>query len=197
MKKYLLFVACLLFASPAVLAQLTGCGISFFYDAAGNRVERSICLTGLELRYGNQVTEEQLSQSLDLEGMLEEAGFSTSMEAEIEQLEALLSQPTALDLQAKSEENKPTALTQQNFQNLSDLLVFPNPTMESFSIRSADLPAEATLSIVDVNGRILSQRALGDGSGIDVSNLVAGTYLVTLVHQNERKIALLVKSDRP
>ncbi|MEO1627902.1 MAG: T9SS type A sorting domain-containing protein [Bacteroidota bacterium] len=82
----------------------------------------------------------------------------------------------------------------ENFQDLSDLILFPNPTMSTFSIKDSGLSPEATVSILDMNARILSQRSLGDGRGIDVSSLPDGTYLVTLMHKDVRKLALLVKT---
>ncbi|MEO1628354.1 MAG: T9SS type A sorting domain-containing protein [Bacteroidota bacterium] len=201
MKKYLLFFAFLLIGSPAIFAQISpvpaGCGIRFSYDNAGNRVKRYVCLTQVELEYDRQGRTVQVSNEIDLEGMLSDIGFSEEMEAEIEKLEALLAQPGALDLLTEVDKDKKVELTDENFQNLSDMILFPNPTMESFSIKGNGLSPEATVSIVDMNGRVLSQRSLGDGSGIDVSELAEGTYMITLMHKDVRKVSLLVKTTNP
>ncbi|MEO1516740.1 MAG: T9SS type A sorting domain-containing protein [Bacteroidota bacterium] len=199
MKKYLLFFAFLLMGGPTIFSQVSlpsnNCGIAFLYDASGNRIKRYLCTGEVELRYKDATQNELLSGTIDLEGMLREAGFSKQMEAEIEQLEALLSQPSSLDSQVEVDEKTTLDLTEENFQDLSDMILFPNPTRSSFSIQAQGIPAAATLSIVDLNGRILSQRSLGDGRGIDVSYLPEGAYLVTLMHKDIRKLSLLVRAS--
>ena len=166
MKQILLFCLFLLTAGPAVLAQINpvpaGCGISFDYDNAGNRIKRYVCVDNIELQFRETTEDGQLTQKLDLEGMLSDAGFSEELEAEIEQLEALLSNPSTLDPQSEKSADQPKLeLTKQNFGDLSDMLVFPNPTTVSFSVKGKDLHPAATLSLVDMTGRILLQRLPG------------------------------------
>ncbi|MEO1626235.1 MAG: T9SS type A sorting domain-containing protein, partial [Bacteroidota bacterium] len=197
MKKYLLFIVFLLTCCSSIFAQvnppLPSCGISFTYDDAGNRVKRFVCVNDTHLRFTEPTQDDQLTQTIDLKATLEDSGYSEEMESEIEKLEALLAQPAALEMATSTENKQLLELTNQNFGSLSGMIVFPNPTMETFSIQGQGLQAEATVSIVDMSGRILSQRLLGDGSKIDVSALPSGTYMVTLLHKDDRKVALLVK----
>ncbi|MEO1518787.1 MAG: T9SS type A sorting domain-containing protein [Bacteroidota bacterium] len=170
------------------------CGISFDYDIAGNRIKRFLCLGVIELEFRTgKSNDSQLISTLDLEKSLE--GHSATLESEIEQLEALLRQPTNLDLTADDEET--IELDKQNFSDLSDMIVFPNPTMSTFSIQGEGLHPEATVSIISMDGRILSQRTLADGRDISVYSLPVGAYLVTVVHKNDRRISMLVKSEKP
>ncbi|MEO1516757.1 MAG: T9SS type A sorting domain-containing protein [Bacteroidota bacterium] len=181
-----------LFAQIQPPASVT-CGISFDYDNAGNRIKRYRCLFNVDPQFSTETTEDQLTNSLDLEGTLE--GYSNALESEIEKLEALLSKPSNLDLQ--STDDQVVELSSQNFSSLSDLVVFPNPTVESFSIQGEGLNPESTLSIINMSGQILSQRVLGDGRDIDVSSLPVGAYILTLVDDDERRLSMLIKADQP
>ncbi|MEO1625762.1 MAG: T9SS type A sorting domain-containing protein, partial [Bacteroidota bacterium] len=169
------------------------CGISFNYDNAGNRIKRYLCLNNVELQFSTETTEDQLTNTIDLEGPME--GYSDALESEIEKLEALLSQPSNLDL--KSTEDQSVALNDQNFSDLSSMVVFPNPTITNFSIQGEGLNPESTLSIISMDGKILSQRVLGDGRDIDVSSLPVGAYVLTLVDGDERRVSMLIKSEQP
>ncbi|MEO1516761.1 MAG: T9SS type A sorting domain-containing protein [Bacteroidota bacterium] len=202
MKNYFLLFFFLWIGWSSLFAQVTpisnSCGINFSYDNAGNRIKRFVCLDNIELQFRKTTEEEQVAKPLDLEGMIAESGFSQQMETEIEQLETLLSQPSALDLQEKeAKKTKALALTDQNYANLSEMVVFPNPTLTTFSIQGQGLHPESTVSIVSMDGRVLAQRTLGDGRDIDVSSLPEGAYLVTLVDKDQRRISMLVKSAQP
>ncbi|MEO1516748.1 MAG: T9SS type A sorting domain-containing protein [Bacteroidota bacterium] len=189
---FFFFIACTSL-SAQLPTSLTNCGIKFDHDSGGNRIKRYICLENRPMRY-TDATEDQATQFLDLQATADEEG----LEKEILQLEALLSQPGALDLQSSDQANKEAiALTDQNFSDLSNMLVFPNPTMSSFSISGEGLNPESTLSVISMDGQILSQRVLGDGRDIDVSSLPVGAYVITLVHKEERRLSMLIKSDQP
>ncbi|MEO1518785.1 MAG: T9SS type A sorting domain-containing protein [Bacteroidota bacterium] len=202
MKNYFLLFFFLSISWNSLSAQETPvgeeyCGVNFVYDNAGNRIVRLICLNNVELEYRTTAEEEELGKSIDLEKMMASSDFSEELEMEIEQLETLLSDPQALNLQEKDAKTKEAfPLTDQNFSNLSDLLVFPNPAMTSFSIRAEGLHPEATLSILSMDGRILSQRSLGDGRDIDVSSLPEGAYVLTLVDKTQRRVSMLIKSGQ-
>ncbi|MEM9916727.1 MAG: T9SS type A sorting domain-containing protein [Bacteroidota bacterium] len=195
MRKFILFF--FLISCSALSAQLTpinSCGISFDYDNAGNRVKRYICLENRPMRYTDATADEQATQRLDLQATMAEE----DIEKEILQLEALLSQPGALDLQSSDQpKEQPIALTNQNFSDLSAMLVFPNPTMNSFSISGDRIDPTSTLSIVSMSGQVVLQRLIGDGRDIDVSSLPVGAYMVTLVDKEERRVSMLIKSDQP
>lgn len=184
-------------AQPKGLPTMTlssNCGITFSYDDAGNRIRRSVCMSRIGLQFEEQLAEGAI-QTLDLEGMIAESGYSQSLEDEINHLENLLSQASELDLKSiDRSKDQQLELTDQHFANLANMVVFPNPTMNSFSIQGDQLNPEATLSIVGMDGRILSQRPLGDGRDIDASFLPTGTYMLTLFDQENRRVSLLVKS---
>ncbi|MEO1628915.1 MAG: T9SS type A sorting domain-containing protein, partial [Bacteroidota bacterium] len=191
MKNYFLIFFFLLIGWSSLFAQLqpptsTNCGISFNYDNAGNRIKRYLCLNNLPLQFSTETTEDQLTNVVDLEESLE--GYSDVLESEIEKLEALLSQPSKLDL--KSVDNQKFTLDDQDFSDLSSMVVFPNPTITNFSIQGEGLSPESTLSIISMDGQILSQRVLGDGRDIDVSSLPVGAYVLTLVDGDERRVSM-------
>ncbi|MEO1518794.1 MAG: T9SS type A sorting domain-containing protein [Bacteroidota bacterium] len=182
-------------AQAQVTPVADNCGVSFDYDDAGNRIKRYYCVDRRRLQF-EESTDEQANRPIDLEGTLAQSPYSVGLEAEIEKLEALLSQPSHLDLQKEEvTENQLIELTDQNFSNLSDLLVFPNPTRTSFSIQGSELHPESTLSIVSMDGRVLTQRVLGDGRDVDVSSLPEGTYLVTLIDKDQRRVCMLFKAN--
>ncbi|MEO1516759.1 MAG: T9SS type A sorting domain-containing protein [Bacteroidota bacterium] len=196
MKNYFLIFFFLSIGCFGLTAQIeppasVSCGISFNYDNAGNRIKRYLCLENVGMEFSTKVVDGQLNQLLDLEGSLE--GYSDALEWEIEKLEAVLSQPAYLDLELVKRQGVDS--DQQNFSSLSDMVVFPNPTAANFSIRGEDLNPEATLSIISLNGQVLSQRALGDGRDIDVSSLPEGAYVLTLVDGDQRRISMLIKSQ--
>ncbi|MEO1627443.1 MAG: T9SS type A sorting domain-containing protein [Bacteroidota bacterium] len=199
MKNYLVFF--LLLSCTISWAQITpvsnSCGISFNYDNTGNRIRRYVCLNLVGLQYQETTQNEQLTSQLDLAETFKQAGFSEDLETEIEQLEALLSQPATLELDpSKKTTASDAALTKEKLGDLSEFVLFPNPTMSSFSVRGKDLRPQATLSIVSMDGRILRQLLLGEGTDIDVSDLPVGAYLITLVDGSERRASVLVKSDQ-
>ncbi|MEO1518797.1 MAG: T9SS type A sorting domain-containing protein [Bacteroidota bacterium] len=201
MKNYFLLFFFLLLGWNSLFAQLEPvsreCGISFNYDNAGNRIKRFVCMTSIDVEFRTTTEEEQASKPIDLEAMIAESGYSEELEVEIEKLEALLSQSSNLDLKADgATKNQLLELTDQNFSNLSDYVVFPNPAMTSFSIRGDGLNPEATLSILGMDGRVLSQRVLGDGRDIDVSSLPEGAYVLTLVDKNQSRVSMLIKSTQ-
>ncbi|MEO1518792.1 MAG: T9SS type A sorting domain-containing protein [Bacteroidota bacterium] len=198
MKNYFLLFFFLLIGWSSLTAQIqppssVTCGISFDYDNAGNRIKRYRCLNNVSMQFSTATTEDQATSVMDLEGTLN--GYSNALESEIEQLEALLSQPSKLDL--TSDDKNVVALTDDNFSDLSSMVVFPNPTTSNFSIQGEGLHPEATVSIISMDGRILSQRVLADGRDIDVSSLPVGSYVVTVIHKDERRVSVLVKSEQP
>lgn len=79
---------------------------------------------------------------------------------------------------------------------LSDISVFPNPSSGRFDVK-IDNPAESTLSIMDVSGRIILIREIAAQPGtwqntFDFSNEPKGIYLVKMVSGGKASIKRLV-----
>ncbi|MEM9917272.1 MAG: T9SS type A sorting domain-containing protein [Bacteroidota bacterium] len=182
-KPFLLFALLLLVLGSG---QAQPCGISFDYDNAGNRIKRYFCWGVIKTKYKTSGELTEMAPQVDLEKMLE---------TEIEQLEKLLAHPKALELSAAEKEQLNSRISSHsNFQNLSDMIVFPNPTVEAFSIQGKDLDPASTVSVVSQKGEVLFQQKLGNGQHFGLSGYPPGTYMVTLVHGQERRVALLVKA---
>jgi hypothetical protein len=71
------------------------------------------------------------------------------------------------------------ALNISDNKSIKNLLVFPNPTQNKLIIHSAIHDFES-VSIIDINGRIVINSANNNSKEIDVSNLKAGMYIITI-----------------
>lgn len=73
--------------------------------------------------------------------------------------------------------------------NLSNAIVYPNPTAESLNIKLAQtLTANSTLKVMDVAGRIMKQQIIPAGTfnfSIDVKQLTAGRYFIKISNNNQ------------
>ena len=69
------------------------------------------------------------------------------------------------------------------------LIVYPNPTKEMLFIKNNNL-VEAKVSILDISGRVLSQKNINDGK-IFVGDLPKGNYL--LIYKDKRNREMSVK----
>lgn len=79
------------------------------------------------------------------------------------------------------------ALNISDNKSIKDLLVFPNPTQNKLIIHSAIHDFES-VSITDINGRIVMNSVNNNSKEIDVSNLKAGMYFITIT-SSEGKVA--------
>lgn len=63
----------------------------------------------------------------------------------------------------------------------SDLMVYPNPASEILNVEIETIPTNNILTITDITGRIVVRTTLVDNkSNVDISNLNAGVYFVTI-----------------
>jgi hypothetical protein len=79
----------------------------------------------------------------------------------------------------------------EDISNNIDFTLFPNPTSESITLKASADHAELQIQMLDVTGRILSNRMvqaneLNGGILVDLSTFAPGTYFVTLTGQNVR-----------
>ena len=66
----------------------------------------------------------------------------------------------------------------------TDVLVFPNPTSNAFTLKTGEVN-NALISLIDINGQTLSQqKAESNETSINVSNLPKGTYIVEVKTEN-------------
>ena len=63
----------------------------------------------------------------------------------------------------------------------SDLMIYPNPASEILNVEIETIPTNNILTITDITGRIVVRTTLVDNkSNVDISNLNAGVYFVTI-----------------
>ncbi len=79
---------------------------------------------------------------------------------------------------------------------LEDLNIFPNPASDSFSIQSSQLVSEATVSIYDIQGRMVSSEKRVSQNGtidIQISSLEKGIYFVKISSEGNMAVRRLIK----
>ena len=81
--------------------------------------------------------------------------------------------------------NQPSTLSVDEFDSISDISIFPNPTNESFSVNAKI----SSLEIFDITGKMI-QQFQGDfesGKSFNISNLNQGMYFIKLENQLGQK----------
>ena len=80
-------------------------------------------------------------------------------------------------------------------ENLSTIRIWPNPTNNILYVESDNIPIDY-ITIMDLNGRILMKKTVGDNSFvINASCLSAGTYLLETVCKGHVSVDKFVKSN--
>jgi Fungalysin metallopeptidase (M36)/Secretion system C-terminal sorting domain/Fibronectin type III domain/Bacterial pre-peptidase C-terminal domain len=75
-------------------------------------------------------------------------------------------------------------------ENISKTLLYPNPARDKITVQIGDFKNKATIRIMDVSGRILSEQNVNNAvSTLNIGNLVSGTYLVNIL-SNEKLTTL-------
>lgn len=152
---WLIFVTGI-FYSSATSAQsipLLDCGLTYFYDASGNRVVRMIvpCQGGGTGR---------------MRDTTETAKVSTG-----------LSSDTVGDFQI--------------------VLISPNPTGGPFRVTCNENLANADVTIIDIQGRVVSETNVsGKEVSFDISHLAVGTYQVIVTTDHGRTGKNIVKNSQ-
>ena len=76
-------------------------------------------------------------------------------------------------------------------RNLSDILLYPNPASSSVTLSGIDV--EATVTLLDLNGREGASWRVTDGAiTLDVSELVRGTYFLRIVTDSTTVVRKLI-----
>ncbi len=70
--------------------------------------------------------------------------------------------------------------------------IVPNPSTGVFTLTGQDIPPSAQVFILDLAGRVIQDRPLGDGH-FEVRELPPGAYLVALSYNGIRRTLLLEK----
>jgi hypothetical protein len=84
-----------------------------------------------------------------------------------------------------------------NYSAFTDLSVFPNPTSESFTVQATKLVSETTISLYDIQGKLLiSKKILPQNSTltVDVSSLENGVYFVKVSSEGKSVVKKLIKN---
>lgn len=128
------------------------CGINYFYDGAGNRIRREICVSALTSNDQDQLN------------------FVGSKE---------LVADSILSIQSKHNED------------LSTLIIFPNPTTGLFKIKDQIQWENAHMKVYTLNGKILHHIIIKD-EAIDLSRINVGQYYIVLQKEDQKKTAKLI-----
>ncbi|MDN3723829.1 T9SS type A sorting domain-containing protein [Aequorivita sp. SDUM287046] len=83
-----------------------------------------------------------------------------------------------------------------NFLIFEDLHIFPNPTSGSFTIQATKLISEATISLYDIQGKLLRTEKMLPQNGritMEISFLEKGVYLVKISSEGNSVIKKLIK----
>lgn len=67
--------------------------------------------------------------------------------------------------------------------DISDLVVFPNPSVGRFRIRSSHTQAEDEVYINNASGQLITHQLFGDGA-FDLSEEAAGIYYILIRHRS-------------
>ena len=86
------------------------------------------------------------------------------------------------------------ALTTPSDEDMSQLILFPNPAVDHFQIAAQiNMPAESEVWILDASGKAVLQSYLSAGR-FEIGALPFGTYMVLVQHGQTRKTALLIRT---
>ncbi|MEO8761249.1 MAG: T9SS type A sorting domain-containing protein [Bacteroidia bacterium] len=67
--------------------------------------------------------------------------------------------------------------------DVTDFSIYPNPTKNNFTIETT-IGTKQTLQIFDINGRIVLTQLVNSKSIIDVANMPAGVYTLSIIDEN-------------
>ena len=93
--------------------------------------------------------------------------------------------PSAVTEFSGTEEN----LKKKQFGELAEVVVFPNPTRNEINIKN--LPADATIQLFDLNGRLLEDRKYADR--LDLTRYSTGVYILSVRTENAIRRIKVVK----
>lgn len=65
---------------------------------------------------------------------------------------------------------------------VSELEVFPNPTVDQLTLNLGQHHEIATIHVMDTFGRIIQSKSMPSGQSIDLSSLTAGMYIIQVLH---------------
>ncbi len=83
-----------------------------------------------------------------------------------------------------------------NSFGFNDLELYPNPTSESFTVQSSQLVSETTISLYDIQGKVLISEKMQPQNGtltMDVSSLENGVYFVRISSEGNSVVKKLLK----
>ncbi len=90
-----------------------------------------------------------------------------------------------------------TQLKAVNFSRLSDLLIYPNPSPNLFTIEEKDFK-QGSLSLFNEDGKLLKvfEHPKHDKFSISLGDLADGTYLIVLEENGIKKVKKIIKQTR-
>ncbi|MDN3723828.1 T9SS type A sorting domain-containing protein [Aequorivita sp. SDUM287046] len=84
-----------------------------------------------------------------------------------------------------------------NFLTFEDLHIFPNPTSESFTIQATKLNSEVTISLYDIQGKLLRTEKMLPQNGritMEISSFEQGIYLIKISSEGNSVVKKLIKN---
>lgn len=93
-----------------------------------------------------------------------------------------------------SQVNQPTFNTALYNNPQGDILVYPNPATEQFTISTYEVTPNSYFALFDMNGRELFRKPLLQTiTQVDISQLPSGIYLVKFIYNNEVQSVRILK----
>jgi len=152
MLKYISYI--LAFLMLPIFAGAQNCGINFSYDNSGNRIKKYLC-------WGVVMLDEE-----DLTVLAEEP------------LKGTVEAATAEAATARSEASPVAA----KINDMSDMAIFPNPTVGLFNIKPKGFEAGDEVFILNGQGQLMKNVLFGNGE-FDISDFTSGVYYIIVVDQ--------------
>lgn len=84
-----------------------------------------------------------------------------------------------------------------NYSAFTDLSAFPNPTSESFTVQATKLVSETTISLYDIQGKLLISKKILPQNGtltVDVYSLENGVYFMKVSSEGKSVVKKLIKN---
>ncbi len=91
-----------------------------------------------------------------------------------------------------SKESKVDFRDISKYTDISEMLVFPNPSAGVFEIRKNSIAPKAMVRLYDTSGKLVFKREYNDGV-FDISNINNGSYILILDNNGEKSSSKIIK----
>ncbi len=87
--------------------------------------------------------------------------------------------------------NLPTLIFTNNINELSKLVIYPNPVLDKFRIETS---VKVTLNIIDLSGKVVKEfKAIDNSNLLDITELASGCYIAKINSESDTHYFKLIK----